>query len=186
MEKKVSIRLSNRHVHLTKEVYELLFDEEMTKRNDLSQPGQFVSNQKLSILVNDKRIDNIVVMGPFREYNQVEVSMKDARGLGVKPPVRRSGDLNGALDVILETPKASVSVKAMILANRHLHISDKDADILGLKDKQIIQVKIPGDRSGIVDVEVKTTIDGVMEVHLDTDDGNAFLINDGDEGTLII
>ena len=186
MEYKVKARVSNRHVHLTKEVYDKLFDEEITIRNNLNQIGEFASNETLTIRVGDKKIENVRVLGPFRPYNQIEISSLDARTLGVNPPVRRSGDLSDSSNVTLETSKGSITVNGLIIANRHVHVNTKDASKYGVADGDMVKVKIDGEKSGIIDVMVKVSDNGFYELHLDTDDANAFLLNDGDEVTLII
>ena len=186
MEYSINARISNRHVHLTEETYKLLFDEELTKRNDLSQLGQFASNQTVTIRSGDKVIPNVRVLGPFRSYNQIEVSKRDARTLELEPPVRRSGDLEDSLNITLETSKSSVEVKGLIIANRHVHMNYEDAKKYGVEDRQIVKIKIDGDKSGLIDAEVKVSSDGFYELHIDTDDGNAFLINDNDKVTMIV
>ncbi len=186
MKYKVKARVSNRHVHLTKEVYNQLFDEEMKVRNKLNQIGEFASEEVLTIRVGDKKIDNVRVVGPLRPYNQIEISRFDARMLGVNPPVRRSGDLEGSLNVTLETPKGKVTTNGLIIANRHVHINTSEAAKYGVSDGDKVKVKVDGDKSGIIDVMVKVSDNGFYELHLDTDDANAFLLNDGDEVTLII
>ena len=105
MEKIINARISNRHVHLTKEVYDRLFDDELTIKTKLNQVGEFASNKTLTIRVGDKKIENVRVVGPLRKYSQVEISKRDARFLGVNPPVRRSGNLEGTPKIILETYK---------------------------------------------------------------------------------
>lgn len=186
MEYSINVRVSNRHVHLTKEMYDLLFDEEITKKYDLNQIGEFASNQTLTIKSGDKEIKNVRVLGPFREYTQVEISKRDARTLGLNPPVRRSGDLDGSLKITLETDKNSVETDGLIIANRHVHLHTDEASKYGLKDKQIVQIKVPGDKSGIMDAEVKISDTGYYELHIDTDDANAFLIEDNDKVTMIV
>ena len=183
---KVSIGVSNRHVHLTKEVYDMLFDEEITKKNDLNQIGEFASNQTLTIKNGDKEIKNVRVLGAFRNYNQVEVSKRDARSLGLNPPVRRSGDLDDSLNITLVTDKASVEVKGLIIANRHVHMTPDDAKKYGVVNEQMVQIKVPGEKSGIMDAEVKISDNGYYELHIDTDDANAFLLQDNDKVTMIV
>ena len=182
----INARISNRHVHLTKETYELLFDEEISKKNDLNQIGEFASNQTLTIKCGDKFIENVRVLGDFRDYNQVEISKRDARMLGVNPPVRRSGDLEDSLYITLETKKASVEVKGLIIANRHVHINTKDSAKYGVVDKQIVKIEIPGDKSGVINAEVKISDNGYYELHIDTDDANAFMLEDNDKVKLIV
>lgn len=186
MEYKINARISNRHVHLTKETYEKLFDEEITKKNDLNQIGEFASMQTLTIKVGDKEILNVRVLGPFRSYNQVEISKRDARTLKVNPPVRRSGDLEDSLNVTLVTEKASVEVKGLIIANRHVHMTPKEALEYGVENMQIVGIKVPGEKSGIMDAEIKISDNAYYELHIDTDDANAFLLEDSDEVTMII
>lgn len=186
MEYNINARISNRHVHLTKEIYELLFDEEMTKRNDLNQLGEYASNQTLTIKYKDKKIENVRILGGFREYNQIEISKRDARFLGVNPPVKRSGDLEDSLSVTLETKKASIEVKGLIIANRHVHINNKDASKYGVVDKQLVKIEIPGAKSGVIDAEVKLSDNGYFELHIDTDDANAFMLEDNDKVLMIV
>ena len=182
----IKARVSNRHIHLTKETYDLLFDDEMIKRNDLSQIGEYASTKTLTIKNGENKINNVRVVGPLRNYNQIEISKKDARVLNLNPPVRRSGDLSDSLYITLETEKAKIEVKGLIIANRHVHMNEDDAKRLGVKDKDMVKVRIDGVKSGIIDAEVKVTSKGVLELHLDTDDANAFLIEDYDEVTLKI
>ena len=186
MEYSINARVSNRHVHLTRETYELLFDEELTKKYDLNQLGEFASKQTLTIRNNDKAIENVRVLGDFRNYNQVEISKRDARLLGLNPPVRRSGDLEDSLNITLETAKGRLEVKGLIIANRHVHINSSDASFYEVVDKQKVQIKIPGEKSGIIDAEVKVSDNGYYEFHIDTDDANAFLIEDNDKVTMIV
>lgn len=186
MEYRVKLRISNRHVHLNKETYDKLFDHELTFKNKLNQIGNFSANECVSIIVGDKRIDNVRIVGPLRSYNQIEISMRDARMLGINPPVRKSGDVTGTPKCILETNKGRVETEGVIIADRHIHMNESDAEKYGVVNNQVLKVKIDGPKSGIVDANVKISSDGYFEAHLDTDDGNAFLINDNDEGTLII
>ena len=186
MEEKISVGISNRHVHLNKEIYDMLFDEEMEMVRPLNQIGEFVSNQVVSICIGEKEISNVKVLGPLRDYNQVEISRKDALKLGICPPVRASGDLSGALEVTLKTNKASVKVSACILAQRHVHMPASLANKLGVNDKQKVQIKLEGDRSGIVDAFVKISENAFFEAHLDTDDACAFILDNNSKGTLII
>ena len=105
MEEKISIGISNRHVHLTKEVYEMLFDEQIVVDKNLNQPGEFASVQTLTICNGEQEIKNVRVLGPFRDYNQVEISRKDALNLKLNPPVRASGDVFDASVITLKTDK---------------------------------------------------------------------------------
>lgn len=186
MEYQINVRISNRHVHLNKETYNKLFSQPLTKKVDLNQVGEFASNEVVNIKANGEYIKNVRVVGPLREYNQVEISMRDARNLKVNPPVRRSGDLEGSLDITIETENGSILTSGLILANRHVHMTPELADYYGVKDKENIKIKIDGDKSGIIDAEVKVSDNGYLELHVDTDDANAFLLNDNDKVTMII
>ncbi len=186
MEKNINARISNRHVHLTKEIFDKLFDGELTIKTKLNQVGEFAANETLTIRVGNKKIENVRVVGPLRKYTQIEISKRDARALGVNPPVRRSGNIENTPKVILETTKGSVEIDGLIIANRHVHMTPDEAKELGVEDKQIIKIKIYGEKSGIVDAEVKVSDNGYLELHVDTDDANAFLLNDNDKVTMIL
>lgn len=182
---KVNVAVSNRHVHLTKETYEMLFDEPIFKRNDLNQVGQFAANQTVDLISGDKVIENVRIVGPFRLYNQVEISKNDARKLGLNPPVRTSGDLLNSEDITIRTSKASILLKdACIIADRHVHFNTKDQDKYHVKDKDKVRVHILGEKRGTIEAFAKVSDDGFFELHIDTDDANAFLLNSGDELTL--
>lgn len=186
METKVSIGISNRHIHLTKETYDLLFDEELTKKSDLNQIGQFAAEQRVTIETPEGILENVRIVGPFRKYNQLEISKSDARKLKIEPPVRRSGETQGAAAVKVKTPKKTIMLDCCIIANRHVHMNPEKALELGVVNKEIVSLQLAGAKSGLIDVEVTVTDNGYFEVHLDTDDANAFLLENGSEGTLII
>jgi len=184
---KTRVGVSNRHVHLTKETYEQLFDEELTIKNSLNQPGEFASQQTVTIKTDKNIIENVRVLGPFRNYNQVEISKSDAYILGLKPPVRTSGDLLGSENITLINGNKSVDLKeSCIIANRHIHISNDKAEELGVTNNQKVKVKISGDKSGVIDAFIKITDNGYFEMHIDRDDANAFLLNNNDEVEIIL
>ena len=186
MEIDVSIGISARHVHLNEETYNKLFDKPISKKNDLNQIGQFAANETLTLKTSKGNIENVRLVGPLRNYNQVEISQSDARKLGINPPVRKSGDLLGSEKIILKTEKSEIEIEGCIIADRHVHMNREKAEELGLVDNDIIKLKISGTKSGIVDVSTKITDAGFFEVHLDTDDANAFLVNNNDIEKLII
>ena len=186
MEKEVSIAISARHVHLTKEVYEKLFDKELTIRNDLNQKGEFAANEVVSLSTKKNRIDNVRIIGPLRNYNQVEISATDARKFGINPPIRRSGNLKDAAMITISTLKGEVTLPACIISERHVHMTPNMANELGVQNGDKIKLKIDGIKSGIIDVYVKIKENAYFEVHLDTDDANAFLLPKDAKGTLII
>ena len=184
MEEKVSMNISARHVHLTKEAHAKLFEHDLTVRNPLNQVGQFAANETVTVKTDKGVFENVRIIGPLRSYNQVELSMTDARKLGIKPPVRKSGNLNGAEMVTIATEKGKITEACCIIADRHVHMNPAKAQELGVVDDEVLKLAIPGDKSGVIDVHAKVSDDGYYEVHLDTDDANAFLINPGDIGTI--
>lgn len=187
MNKKISIGVSNRHVHLTKEVYEKLFNEELTIKNNLNQPGEFASNQTVTIKTDKNCIENVRILGPFRSYNQVEISKSDAYKLGINPPVRTSGDLQGSETITLINKDKSITLEeSCIIANRHVHMSKSLAEELNLKNNQLVNIKISGDKRGIVDAFIKITDNGYFEMHIDRDDANAFMLNNNDEVEILL
>lgn len=181
---KIKVGVSNRHVHLNKETYEKLFGEEqLDKRNDLVQPGEFASNKVVSIITEKDRIDNVRILGPLRSYNQVEISRTDSYKLGVNPPICRSGDLGNALSIMVANGEKKVILnKSLIIANRHIHISSAEAIKLGISNDDETSVLIDTDKGGILtNVFYKISDNGVLEIHFDTDDANAMNLKSGDE-----
>lgn len=180
---KVLVGVSNRHVHLTSDVYYKLFNEELTKFRDLDQPGQFAANEKVSIKVNDGLIENVRIIGPLRDYNQIEVSLTDAYKLKVEPPIRTSGDLKGSLPITLIGLKGEVSLdEGLIIANRHIHITKGDLEKYNLKEKDLFAVKVSGEKAGILkNVHLKVDDSSSLRLHLDIDDANALGLKTGDE-----
>lgn len=183
---KVQVGVSNRHVHLTKEVYEKLFDEDLTVKYKLNQIGEFASNQTLTLKTDKDIIENVRIIGPLRSYNQVEISKSDAYSLGLNPPIRTSGDLNNSETITLVNNDKSVTIEnSCIIANRHIHMNSDKAKELGVANNQIVKVKIDGEKSGVIDAYIKISDTGYFELHLDRDDANAFLLNNGDEVEII-
>ncbi len=184
----IKVGISNRHVHLTKEIYFKLFGkEELEKVRDLDQPGQYASNSFVSIRSGSRIIDNVRVVGPLRNYNQVEISRTDAIKLKVNPPVRDSGDISHSAPIILIGPKGSVALpEGLILATRHIHITKEELKKYGFDGKQKVAVLVNGEKGGIIDnIKFKVLDTAFLTLHLDTDEGNAFDLQSGDEVTLI-
>lgn len=176
------IAISNRHVHLTKEIYEKLFDEPLSMKKPISQIGEFASNQTLIIKGPKGIIERVRVMGPHRDYNQVEVSKSDAYILGIEPPVRESGDLEDSETITLITPKNEITLENVcILAERHVHMNDKMAEELNLKNDDLVKLVINNDKGGEMEAFIKIKSNGFFEIHIDRDDANAFLLKTGDE-----
>lgn len=188
MEKRinVSIGISARHVHLCRETFDKLFDKELTVKNMLNQIGQFAAEETVTIKTAKGIFENVRIIGPIRNYDQVEISKSDARKLGINPPVRKSGDVIGAEEITIITEKSSVAVKGAIIADRHVHMNQERAKELGVVDNEYLKLEISGEKSGVIDIKAKVSDDGFFEVHLDTDDANAFLLDNGSEETLIV
>lgn len=185
---KVLLGVSNRHVHLTEEDYKILFgDEPLGKVKDLVQPGQFSSDKKVTIKTEKREMENVRLLGPLRSYTQVEISKTDSFSLGVNPPVRNSGDLEGAAVVTIKGPCGEVTKPCCILANRHLHINRIQREQLGLQNVDKVCAKVEGEKPTIFEnVWIKESDDYTLELHIDTDDGNGSLANTGDQIEIFI
>lgn len=173
----VKIGLSNKHVHLSQEHIEALFGKghELTPTKDLVQPGQFACEEKVDIVGPKKTLTGIRVLGPARKETQVELALTDARTIGIKVPVRESGKLEGTPGCKLVGPCGEVELDhGVIAALRHVHLSAAQAEEAGVKDKDVISIKIGGERGLVFDnVLVRAGEGHEREVHLDTDEGNA-------------
>lgn len=183
----IKIGVSNRHIHLSKEDYEVLFGEsKIEKIKDLVQVGEFATNLVVEIETEKAKIGKVRFLGPLRSYTQVEVSKTDCYTLGINAPVRASGNLDGAAEVTIIGPYGKVTKNCAIIANRHLHINPIDRKELGLENVEKVSIELGSEKSSILnDVYVKETPNGVLELHLDTDDANANLVKTGDIAKLI-
>lgn len=180
---KVPVGVSNRHIHLNKDDLEILFGQnhELKQLKPLNQKYQYSSTDTVSIKTDKSQIDNVRVLGPTREYTQVEISRTDAYKLGINPPVRSSGDLKDSEVVTIIGPNGSVEKECCIIANRHIHLTKEKLDELGLNANESVSLKVSGEKSGILNnVHLKVMENAYFEVHLDTDDANAFLIKNND------
>lgn len=176
------IGISNRHIHLTKETYDKLFDEELTIKNELNQAGEYAANQTVTIKSPKGKIENVRIIGPLRNYNQVEISATDAYDLGLNPPVRQSGDLENSETITIIGPNDEVTLdNACIIAQRHVHMNENKAMELGLKHEDIVNIKVNNAKGGIMKARVKVSPNGFYEIHIDRDDANSFLLKSGDE-----
>lgn len=186
---KISIGVSNRHVHLTKEHLNILFGlgYELEKKNDLTQPGQYASTATVTIKTDKSEISNVRVLGPIRNYTQVEISKTDAYKLGLNPPVRNSGDLENSEAITIIGPNGSVDInQGCIIATRHIHILPKQIKEYGLEEKEMVNVRLNGEKGGIItNVYLKVSEEAYFELHLDTDDANAHLVKNGDIGEIV-
>lgn len=168
---------SARHVHVSQEDLEILFGKgyELTKKKDLSQPGQYACNEKVTI-VGSKKEMAASILGPVRPASQVEISLTDARSIGVDAPIRESGDVAGSGACKLVGPCGEVELKeGVIAAKRHIHATPEDAEKLGVKDKDVVSVKIDTDGRSLVfgDVVVRVSPKFALAMHIDTDESNA-------------
>ena len=176
MAKKFIVETSARHVHLTAETVETLFGKghTLTNKKDLSQPGQFACEEKVTVIGTKGEL-KMSVLGPARKASQVEVSLTDARSIGVKAPIRESGDVAGSGACTLVGPCGKVELtEGVIAAMRHIHITPEDAEALGVADKQIVSVKLDTPRSLVFgDVVVRVSASYATAMHIDTDEANA-------------
>lgn len=174
---KVLVETSARHVHLTEEQIEILFGKgaTLTKKKDLSQPGQFACEERVTVVGPKKEIAGVSILGPARKAAQIEVSLTDARTLGIAAPVRESGDIAGTPGCKLVGPCGEIELsEGVIAAKRHIHLSPEDAEKFGVEDKQIVSVKIDSERSVVFgDVVIRVNKDFVAAMHIDTDESNA-------------
>ena len=174
---KFLVETSARHLHVTKADLETLFGKgfELSHRKDLSQPGQFATNEKVTV-VGPKGQLAMTILGPERAATQIEVSFSDARALGLVPPVRESGDVAGSAPCKLVGPCGEVELnEGVIVAKRHIHTTPEDAKVLGVSDKDIVWVKLDTPERSLVfgDVVVRVSEKFATAMHLDTDEANA-------------
>jgi putative phosphotransacetylase len=179
----VPVGISNRHIHLSQEHLEALFGPgyELTIKKDLSQTGQYAAEETLTIEGPKSALKNVRILGPVRKETQVEISRTDAFSLGLKPPVRDSGHLEDSPGIKLIGPKGTIELdKGVIIAQRHIHMNEADAEAFGVKDKEIVSVRAGGERGLVFDnVLVRVRSDFVLEMHIDTDEANAGMLNNG-------
>ena len=191
MAMEVLVETSARHVHVTQEVLETLFGAgyALTKKKDLSQPGQFASNERVDVVGPKKTITGVSILGPVRPETQVELSLTDARSIGVAAPVRESGDIAGSGACKLVGPCGEVEIaEGVIAAKRHIHMTTADAAAMGLADKQIVSVKVPsGNGRALVfgDVVVRVSDKYALAMHIDTDESNAEGVAPGTMGEIL-
>ena len=185
----VPVGVSARHVHLTQEHVEVLFGKgyQLTKKKDL-MGGQFASNEQVTIVgLKLRAIENVRILGPVRKQTQVEISATDARTLGIKAPIRESGNVAGSAPIALVGPKGALYLKeGCIIAMRHIHMSPKDAEAVGLKNGDVVSVKADNERGTIFNhVVIRVNPSFTLEMHIDTDEANAADIKQGDTVTIM-
>ena len=180
-----TVGLSNKHVHLSKEHIDILFGKghELTPIKDLSQPGQFACDEKVDLVGPKRIIKGVRILGPARKESQVEISLSDAFTLGLKDvPVRDSGKLDGTPGIKLIGPCGEVELKkGVIVAARHIHLHTSDAEKYGLKDKDIVKVKVGGPRGVVFEnVLIRVNDAYALDMHVDVEEGNAAGLANGD------
>jgi putative phosphotransacetylase len=177
MSNQVIVETSARHVHLTEEHIEALFGagHKLVYKKELSQPGQYACEERVSVVGPKNKIDRVIVLGPARKASQVEISFTDARTLGITAPVRESGDVAGSGACKLVGPCGEVDLaEGVIIAKRHIHFTPEEAAAANVSDKEIVKVKVTSERTTIFDdvvVRVNPSFKGAM--HIDTDEANA-------------
>ena len=178
MSKPVLVETSARHVHVSRRVLNILFGEgyELTHKKDLSQPGQFACEERVQVIGPKSSFPAVSILGPVRPETQVELSAGDARAIGVKAPIRESGDLKGSAGCKIVGPKGEVELNdGVIIAKRHIHATPEDAEKYGLADKQIVSVKVDTPERSLIfgDVVVRVSKNYALAMHIDTDESNA-------------
>lgn len=178
MSKQFIVETSARHVHLTESDFKILFGNEatLTVKKNLSQPGQYACEERVSIVGPKKEISGVSILGPFRSASQVELSATDARSIGLPIVIKESGDLRGTPGCKIVGPKGSLELQeGVIVAKRHIHATSEDAKKLGVKDKDIVSVKINTPERSLIsgDVVVRVSDSYALAMHIDTDEANA-------------
>jgi acetate kinase len=178
------LEVSAHHIHLSQEHVEALFGEghRLTWHSDLSQPGQFACKEQLTITGPKGSIERVRVLGPTRDATQVEIAMTEQFKLGIDPPIRESGDIEGTPGCTLESPSGKVKIKkGVICALRHIHMTPADALRYGVKDRSVVKVRVSGDRELIFgDVLIRVNPEYKIAMHIDTDEANAANVTTGD------
>lgn len=178
MSKNFIVETSARHVHVTQEHLEILFGKgyELTKKKDLSQPGQFACEERVTVVGPKKELAGVSILGPVRPATQVELSATDARSIGIAAPIKESGDIAGSGACKLIGPAGEVEIsEGVIVAKRHIHLTPADAEELGVKDKDVVWVKVTTpERSAVLgDVVCRVSDSYARAMHIDTDESNA-------------
>ena len=183
----VELEASGRHVHVTREQAQTLFGHGLTPRRPLSQPGQYLANERVTVVGPKGTFENVAVLGPERKESQVEISLTDGRTLGLEAPVRLSGDVSGTPGVTLIGPAGTVTLnQGVIAAQRHIHLTPEDARNFGVKDKQVVKLQTFTARPVIFqDVSVRVSPEFASYVHLDYDEANACGFAKGDLGRIL-
>lgn len=191
MSKPVLVEVSARHVHVTTEALEILFGKghKLTPKKELSQPGQFACEERVDIIGPKRELKGVSILGPERKATQVELSLTDARSIGVSLPIRESGDIAGSGVCKVVGPCGEIELtEGVIAAKRHIHMSVADAERMGIKDQQIVKVEIPTEGRSLVFGDVVARVNGnfMLAMHIDTDEANAAGIQGTCTGNIIV
>ena len=183
----VPLEASGRHVHITKEQAMILFGHGLTPERPLSQPGQYLSKERLTVVGPKGEFKNVAVLGPERKEAQVEISLTDGKTLGIQPPVRLSGDVKNSPGCTLAGPRGSIVLdRGVIAAQRHIHLTPEDGKRFGVSDKQVVKLQTFTERPAVFEeVVVRINPDFAAAVHLDYDEANACGFRKGDFGRII-
>ena len=188
--KKVIVETSARHVHVSEKDLETLFGKgyKLTPKKELSQPGQFACEERVLLRGPKNEMKGVSILGPCRKETQVEVSLTDARTLGVAAAIRESGDIDGTAGITLVGPAGELTIdKGVIAAKRHIHMTKADAAEFGIEDKQIVSVKVDTDGRSLIfgDVVCRVSDSYALAMHIDTDESNAACVKPGTMGEII-
>ena len=185
----IPVGVSARHVHLSREHLDALFGAgyELTKKKDLSQPGQYASDETVDIITTKGAFTRVRILGPVRKATQIELALSDTLKLGITPPIRDSGNVAGSPGVVLVGPNGTITLdEGAIVALRHIHMTPADAERFGVKDKDLVQVECPGERAMTMgQVLVRVNEQYALEMHVDTDEGNAACLKTGQKVKIV-
>lgn len=187
---KFIVETSARHVHVSPADLETLFGAgyQLTWKKDLSQPGQFACEERVTVVGPKKELKNISILGPVRNQTQVELSLTDARSIGIAAPIRESGDVAGSGACKIIGPKGEIEIsEGVIVAKRHIHATVADAEALGVKNGDVVSVKIDSDGRSVIfgDVVVRVSDSYALAMHIDTDESNAAACPRDAEGEIV-
>lgn len=190
MSKQFIVETSARHIHLTESDFKVLFgdDTSLTIKKYLSQPGQFASEQRVTVVGPKKELAGVSILGPFRNASQVELSATDARSIGLPIAIRESGMIEGTPGCKVVGPKGEIELPCgVIVAKRHIHATPEDAKELGVKDKEVVSVKVNTPERSLIfgDVVVRVSEKFALAMHIDTDESNAGNVVSGTMGEIV-
>lgn len=189
-QRSVPIGVSNRHIHLDRADMDILFgqDSELTFKKELGQPGQYAAEETVTLHGPKGELGRVRVLGPLRTASQMEISVTDGFALGVRPPIRESGKIEGTPGLTIVGPKGTIEKDTgTIAALRHIHLDPETAQRIGVRDKQMVKVEIGGLRGGILhNVLIRVSEQFAPEMHIDVDEANAFGVKNGDRAYIIV